>query len=93
MTKNMGQMTNEISREVMAMMEEISGMELSDLDRSKEFTAAMYIQMLADKGIEIGERTAHNRLVALVKAGKLKVRWAHHNGRRCQAFSRADDGQ
>ena len=89
MTKEMGQMTKEVSREVMAMMEELSHQEIVPLDPEKEFTLAMYCEFLREKqGIEICKRAVAYRLNYLVSKGALISRDVNYDGKRCKAYSR-----
>lgn len=87
MTKDMGHMTHEISREVMAMMEEISS-ESGALDPEREFTIEMYRKVLEEKGVFLCERAVRGQLTELVRKGVLKSCLIHHDGRKRLAFSK-----
>jgi len=57
--------------------------------RDDEFTLIEYIAAMKANGVELPERTAHNRLEEMVKSGKLKKRKLSANGCFRNVYSKA----
>ena len=57
--------------------------------RDDEFTLIEYIAAMKANGVDLPERTAHNRLEEMVKSGKLKKRKLSANGCFRNLYSKA----
>ncbi len=57
--------------------------------RDDEFTLQEYVAAMKANGVDLPERTAHNRLEEMVKSGKLKKRKLSANGCFRNVYSKA----
>jgi len=57
--------------------------------RDDEFTLAEYVAAMKANGVDLPERTAHNRLEKMVKSDKLKKRKLSANGCFRNVYSKA----